>query len=209
MLLPGFLIPTTRKQKKARKSREVNMLSYIENVDLMSGGNHSEREESEVSKYGRRPENPSYDTLLNQNSNSHPNSDETEIRIYAQNGRSSREADSGSEFNRLSGELNQRITRESSDFMSTVSSQIQRAINEAISDQILPQIKATLKSGEGHIPQGRWEDTGRRPEFRSEEALDRRFMSDSRDEYHRFPNRNEDLESTHDNYSDNYSFNQT
>ena len=34
---------------------------------------------------------------------------------------------------------------------------------------------------------------------RSEEALDRGFRSDSRDECYRFPNRNEDLESTHDN----------
>ena len=36
--------------------------------------------------------------------------------------------------------------------MSTVSSQIQRAKNEAISYQILPQIQATLKSGQGHMP---------------------------------------------------------
>ena len=85
--------------------------------------------------------------------------------------------------------------------MSTVSSQIQRAINETISDQILPQIQVTLKSGQGHMPERRWEDSARRPEYRTREALDRRFRSDSRDEYHRFPNRNEDLESTHDNNS--------
>ena len=184
----------TRKQKKAR---EEYLLSDIEHIDVMLGGNHLEKEESETSNYGRRPECPSYVTLLNQYNNFHPNSHETEIRTYAQNGQSSIDVDSGCEFNRLSGEPNQRITKEMSDFMSTASSQIQRAINEAISDQILPQIQTTLKSGQGHMPERRWEDPARRPEYRSEEALDRRFRSDSRDEYHTFPNRNEDLESIH------------
>ena len=79
--------------------------------------------------------------------------------------------------------------------MCTVSSQIQRAINEAISDRIMPQIRATLKSGQGHVPERRWENPARRPEYRSKVALDRRFRSDSRDEYYRFANRNQDLES--------------
>ena len=64
--------------------------------------------------------------------------------------------------------------------MSTVSSQIQRAINEAISDQILPQIQATLKSRQGGMSERRWEGPARRPVYISEEALDRRFGSDSR-----------------------------
>ena len=126
------------------------MLSDIETLDVMLGGNYSERDQCEISN-GRRTGSVSYDTLLNQNSNSHPNSHETEIRTYARNGRSSREADSGSEFNMLSGELNQEITRDMSDFMSTVRSQIQRAEFDAISVQILPQIQATLKSGQGHM----------------------------------------------------------
>ena len=70
--------------------------------------------------------------------------------------------------------------------MSTVSSQIQRAINEAISEQILPQVQVTVKSGQGHMPERKWEDPVRRPEYRSEETLDRRFRSDSRDECQRF-----------------------
>ena len=41
------------------------------------------------------------------------------------------------------------------DSTSTVSSQIQRATNEPISDQVLPQIQATLKSGQGHMPERR------------------------------------------------------
>ena len=192
-------MPTTGKQKKTRKLREVDMLSDIENLDVMLGGNHSGRDEGEISNHDRRPESPSYDTLLNQNSNSPLNSHEAQIRTYAQKGQTSRDADSSSEFNRLSGDLNQRIIREVSHFMSTVSSQIQRAINEAISDQILPQIQVTLKSGQGHVPERRWENPAKIREYRSKEALDRGVRSDSRDEYYRLPNRNEDPESTHDN----------
>ena len=48
------------------------------------------------------------------------------------------------------------------------------------------------------MPERRWEDPARRLECGSEEALDRRFRSDLGDECHRFPNRNGDLESTHD-----------
>ena len=87
---------------------------------------------------------------------------------------------------------------ELSDFMSKLSSQIQRVINEAIVDQTLPQIQATLKSEQGHMPERRWEGTARKLECTSEEALDHRFRSDSREECHRIPNRNEDLDSTHD-----------
>ena len=58
------------------------MLSDIENLDVMLGGNHLESEESETSNHGRRLESPSFDTLLNQNGNSDPYSRETEIRSY-------------------------------------------------------------------------------------------------------------------------------
>ena len=41
-------MPITRKQKKARKSSEVDMLSDIENLDIMLGGNHLEREKVQL-----------------------------------------------------------------------------------------------------------------------------------------------------------------
>ena len=42
-------MPTTRKQKKARKSRGLEMLSDIENIDIMLGENHfSVRERERV-----------------------------------------------------------------------------------------------------------------------------------------------------------------
>ena len=49
--------------------------------------------------------------------------------------------DSSAEFNRLLGEINLRISREMDEVMNSVSAQIQRAINDAISNQVLPESK--------------------------------------------------------------------
>ena len=194
-------MPTTRKQKgKARKSREADMFSHIETLDIMLGINHLEREESDISNSVRRPESPSYNALASHDVNSHTNSRKYEIRGYAGICPNSREVDSSSDNNRLSGELNQRITQEMNDLMSSVSSRIQRAISEAINEQVLPQIQVTLRSGQGHVPSRGWEIPDRRPECRSEEALNRKFRTSSRDEFRRNFNRNEDLENTHYKY---------
>ena len=76
-------MPTTRKQKsRARKSREADMPSDIENLDIMLGSNRLEREESEFCNSVRRPESPSHNALVNHEMNSHSNSREDEIRSY-------------------------------------------------------------------------------------------------------------------------------
>ena len=52
-------MPTTKKQKKARKSRGLEMFSDLENLDVMLGENHfsnAEREESLNSNLVGRPE---------------------------------------------------------------------------------------------------------------------------------------------------------
>ena len=128
-------MPTTKKQKsKARKSKEADVLSDIENLDIMFGSNHLEREESNFSNSVHRPECPRYNALVNHDVSSHSNSREDKIRGYTRNSRVSREVDSSSEINRMSGDLNQRITQQMNDFMSSVSSQSQRVISEAINE---------------------------------------------------------------------------
>ena len=77
--------------------------------------------------------------------------------------------------------------------MSTVSSQIQRAMIEANSDQILPQMQATLRSGNGQMPERRWEVPPRRQGFSSEEALNRRFRNRSKHKCNGKSNTNEIL----------------
>ena len=94
-------MPTTRKHKsEARKSRQADMLSDIENLDIMLGCNRLGREESEISSSVRTPEISCYNALVNHDVNSHSNSREEEIRGYAGNTQNSREADSSSEINR-------------------------------------------------------------------------------------------------------------
>ena len=165
------------------------MLSDIEKLDVTLGENSLERDESNMSNSGRRPDSPSYNYSGNQDINSHSNSREGEIRSYSQNGQITSENSSNSELNRLPGELTQRNTQEMGDFMTSVSSQIQRAIHEAINEQILPQIQATLRSQQGQVPESRWEV-----------PASSGFRSSFRDELPGESIKNDDLENTHDIY---------
>ena len=54
--------------------------------------------------------------------------------------------------------------------MDSVNTQIQRAISDAISNQILPQIQTALSAGTGHLTQNRWNVPSERPEFNPEET---------------------------------------
>ena len=64
---------TTRKQKEARKSRGAEMLSDIKNLDIMLGGNHLEKEESEYCCSSRRSNNPNFNVHENNEENHYPN----------------------------------------------------------------------------------------------------------------------------------------
>ena len=75
---------------------------------------------------------------------------------------------SQAEINRLSSELNSRISREINEMMSNVSYQIQRAINEAMSTQVLSQIQNVIIAGSGREIRRGWETFVERPEINSE-----------------------------------------
>ena len=64
-------MPTTTKQKKTRKSRGLEMLSDIENLDIMLGGDHFEREKSEDSNLARRQESVNCNASENNEENLH------------------------------------------------------------------------------------------------------------------------------------------
>ena len=62
-------MPTTRKQKKTRKSRGLEILSDIENLDIMLGGDHfngAEGERSLDSTSARRRESITSNNLENE-----------------------------------------------------------------------------------------------------------------------------------------------
>ena len=97
-------------------------------------------------------------------------------------GQNSTGASSSVEFNKLSGELNLRISREIDEMMNSVSVQIQRAISDAISNQILPQIQNAFNAGSGQTTQKGWNVPAERPEYDTEGCLIDKIMSNSRGE---------------------------
>ena len=133
-------MPTTRQQKKVGKSRGAEMLSDIENLGFMLGGNHSENlaiplgdlivQISMHQKMSRR----TVTLILGK-------IDQVTVPITDSG------TDSSAEFNRLSAELNLGISRETDEVMNSVSVQIQRAINDAIRHRVLPQIQNALRGG--------------------------------------------------------------
>ena len=149
-------MPTTRKQKKARKSGGAEMLSDIEHPDNILRSNQLQMEESEYHDSSRTLGSPSVSAAENIEENRYPDSGENRSRISADNGHNSAGTNSTAEFIRLSGELNLRISREMDEEMNSVSVQIQRAINDAISNQVLPQIQNALRAGSGPMTQKGW-----------------------------------------------------
>ena len=60
--------------------------------------------------------------------------------------------------------------------------QIQRAISDAISRQILPQIQSALNTGSGHSTRNRWNVPSERPEINSERFCNKKSRGNSRSE---------------------------
>ena len=164
-------MPTTRKQKKARKSRGLEMLSDIENLDIMLGENHfstREREGSLNSNLPRRSRSFASNESENEDGNMGRNRRNINSRTNTERDRNSVTGNSSAEINRLSSELNSRISREMDEMMNSVSVQIQRAISDAISTQVLPQIQNVIMAGPGQETRKGWGAPSERPELISE-----------------------------------------
>ena len=153
------------------------MLSDIENLDIMLGENHygrNEREESVISNQARRPRSLSRDELENNDENKYLESGSFDPCTSANHGQNSTGGNSSAEINRLSSELNSRLSRELDDMMSSVNTQIQRAINDAISGQIIPQIQSVLNAGSGQSTLNKWNVPSERPEVKSGKPIVRK-----------------------------------
>ena len=68
------------------------------------------------------------------------------------------------------------------ELMKSVSIQIQRAINDAISNQTLPQIQNAFKAGSGLATQKGWNVPAEKPEFDTEDRRDDRIRCNSESE---------------------------
>ena len=178
-------MPTTRKRKKARKSRGLEMFSDIEKQDIILGANHfdtRERDKSLNSILARRPESVISDGLENNQENTHLNPRNINSGNSAEFDHNSATANSSAEINRLSSELDSRISREMDEMMNSVSVQIQRAINDAINNQVLPQIQNVIRAGSGQVTKKGWDVPSERPEVNSEGLQSDKARNDVRNE---------------------------
>ena len=130
-------MPSTRRQKaKARKSREMDMLSDMDNLDVMIGSeNPLERELADV---------------IDQSSingdieiGSHSRND---LGNFIQGNEPHGRSDIRQSFETFSNEFNLRLSQEMDSMMAMVHSQINRAISTAISEKVLPEIQNIVSS---------------------------------------------------------------
>ena len=82
----------------------------------------------------------------------------------------------------MSSELNSRISQEMDEMMNSVSVKIQRAISDAISTQVLPQIQNVIMAGSGHRTRKRWDVPSEGPELISEVQRNLNAKSNLRNE---------------------------
>ena len=161
------------------------MLSDIENLDIMLGENHfnrTERDRSLDSTSVRRHESIVSNNLDEGDDNPYSDHRNSNVRPNADYGRNSADMNSQAEINRLSSELNSRISKELDEMMSSVSSQIQRAINDAINTQMLPQIQNVIMAGSGRVTKKGWEVSAERLEINTEGQRSLNAKSNQRDE---------------------------
>ena len=106
------------------------------------------------------------------------------VGTSANHRRNSTGGNSSAEINKFSSELNSRLSREFDEMMSRVKTQIQRAISDAISGQILPQIQSVLNAGSRQLTQNRWNVPSERPGMSSEETYGEKTKKTNRSEQH-------------------------
>ena len=156
------------------------MLSDIENLDVMLGGNHFsdvDSKESLNSNLAGRPESAASNNFETENGEMCSNRNLGANADYVQNSSS---GNSSAEINRLSSELNSTLSRALDEMMGSLNTQIQRAISDAISNQILPQIQTALTAGSGHLTQNRWNVPSERPEINPEETYGEKTKKNTR-----------------------------
>ena len=144
------------------------MLSDIENLDIMLGENHFGMRESDGSLNSSLPRGPR-SSVSNESENEDGNIGRNQRNINSRTNtecdRNSVTGNSSAEINRLSSELNSCISREMDEMMNSVNVQIQRAISDAISTQVLPQIQNVIMAGSGHGTKKGWDVPSERPEL--------------------------------------------
>ena len=138
-------MPSTRKQKaKARKSREMDMMSDFENMDVMIGNENTNPIDREHSNMIGNVGN-------NQDIESNPQSaryesHENEFGHYVHENVIPRQHRVQETLETFTSEFNMRLSQEMDSMMSIMHSQINRAINTAIAERVIPEIQNIVSS---------------------------------------------------------------
>ena len=129
-------MPSTRKQKgKARMSRELDMLSDYDNMDVMLGDRNSiTRELHSLITVPERQQN--FQSFPNRKKSSQEN----EIGDLGNRNEPVREGRLMESISMLSGEMNARMFRELRTVMDSMQTQISRAISCAISERLKREV---------------------------------------------------------------------
>ena len=138
-------MPSTRRQKaKARRSREMDMLSDYDNLDVMLGSENNNPIERELAE------------AIDQSS-AHGDDDtnvyhENEFRDYLHENEPLRQNEVRQSFEAFSSEFILRLSQEMESMVSIMHSQINRAITTAIAERVIPEIQniANSMSSMGH-----------------------------------------------------------
>ena len=138
-------MPSTRRQKaKARRSREMDMLSDYDKLDVMLGSENNNPIERELAE------------AIDQSS-THGDAGpsmyhENGLRDYIHENESLRQNEVRQSFEAFSSEFNLRLSQEMDSMMSMMHNQIDRAITTAIAERVIPEIQniANSMSSTGH-----------------------------------------------------------
>ena len=138
-------MPSTRRQKaKARKSREMGMMSDFDNLDVMLGSDNNNPIERELADAIEQ-------SLVHEDTKiyTYPGN---EYGSFTYENDSVRQNDVRQSFEVLSNEFNLRLFQEMDSMMSIMHSQINRAITTAIAERVIPEIQniANSMSSTGH-----------------------------------------------------------
>ena len=133
-------MPSTRKQKaKERRSRQLDMMSDVENVDIMLGSYSRDDEENDISENG-----------VNLDSGS--NRPQQSLTVIGEDFRSSLNTNSreNSEITiettrMINEEISNQMSRKLNEIKNSLNIQIQDASSSAITEKILPSIQNTLE----------------------------------------------------------------
>ena len=130
-------MPSTRRQKaKARKSREMDMLSDIENMDVMLGNdNPIEKELADAIEQSSVQGDVESTAHLGNH-----------YASFTYENNPTRQDDVRQSFETFSNEFNLRLSQEMDAMMSMMHSQISRAINNAMTERVIPEIQNIVSS---------------------------------------------------------------